>query len=57
MSSEPAPGPIGSIHTIDPDDPNGRFDLELSLLLDAIYRRYQHDFRRYAISSLRRRVR
>ncbi len=33
------------------------FDLELSLLLEAIYRRYHYDFRQYAMSSLRRRVR
>ena len=33
------------------------FDYELPLLLDAIYRRWQHDFRHYAIASLRRRIR
>ncbi len=33
------------------------FDLELRLLLEAIYRRYHYDFRQYALSSLRRRVR
>jgi chemotaxis protein methyltransferase CheR len=33
------------------------FDLELEVLLEAIYRRYQHDFRGYALSSVRRRVR
>lgn len=33
------------------------FDLELGLLLEAIYRRYHYDFRDYAASSLRRRVR
>ncbi len=33
------------------------FDIELRLLLEAVYLRYQHDFRRYAMSSLRRRVR
>jgi chemotaxis protein methyltransferase CheR len=32
------------------------FDHELRLLLEAIYHRYQHDFRHYAIASLRRRV-
>ncbi|MCC6533165.1 MAG: protein-glutamate O-methyltransferase CheR [Burkholderiales bacterium] len=32
------------------------FDHELKLLLDAIYHRYQHDFRHYALASLRRRV-
>ena len=33
------------------------FDLELTLLLEAVYLRYQYDFRQYALSSLRRRVR
>ncbi len=33
------------------------FDLELKLLLEAIYHRYHYDFRQYAVSSLRRRVR
>ena len=33
------------------------FDLETRLLLEAVYLRYQHDFRHYAPSSLRRRLR
>jgi chemotaxis protein methyltransferase CheR len=33
------------------------YDLELKLLLEAIYQRYHYDFRQYAMSSLRRRVR
>ncbi|KAF1704079.1 CheR family methyltransferase [Pseudoxanthomonas suwonensis] len=33
------------------------FDLELGVLLEAVYRRYHYDFRDYAASSLRRRVR
>lgn len=33
------------------------FDLELNILLEAIYQRYHYDFRDYAVSSLRRRVR
>ena len=33
------------------------FDIELGLLLDAVYLRYQHDFRHYAYASLRRRMR
>jgi chemotaxis protein methyltransferase CheR len=48
-------------------DPNGdcaaraerdeaNFDNELKLLLEAIYFRYQHDFRHYAVASLRRRI-
>ena len=32
------------------------FDDELKLLLEAIYFKYQHDFRHYAFASLRRRV-
>lgn len=32
------------------------FDLELRLLLEAIYVKYQHDFRQYAITTMRRRV-
>ena len=37
-------------------DEQGTFDHELTLLLEAIYHRYQHDFRHYAVASLRRRV-
>ena len=44
-----------------PDPPDGAddtmFDIELKLLLEAVMLRYQHDFRAYAISSLRRRIR
>ena len=36
--------------------PRDASDVELSLLLDAIYRVYHHDFRSYAESSLRRRI-
>jgi chemotaxis protein methyltransferase CheR len=32
------------------------FDIELDLLLEAIFRKYQHDFRQYARSSLHRRL-
>jgi chemotaxis protein methyltransferase CheR len=32
-------------------------DLEIRQLLDAVYRRYGYDFRRYAFGSLRRRIR
>lgn len=31
------------------------FDLELKVLLEALYQRYHYDFRSYAVSSLRRR--
>ncbi|WP_295519003.1 protein-glutamate O-methyltransferase CheR [uncultured Stenotrophomonas sp.] len=33
------------------------FDLELKVLLEALYQRYHYDFRSYAVSSLRRRIR
>jgi chemotaxis protein methyltransferase CheR len=33
------------------------FDIELQLLLDAVYLKYQYDFRHYAVASLRRRIR
>jgi chemotaxis protein methyltransferase CheR len=39
------------------DDDTALLDLEIRLLLDAVYRRYQYDFRDYAVTSLRRRVR
>ncbi|WP_246797447.1 CheR family methyltransferase [Burkholderia perseverans] len=47
MQSHPPLAP--SRHTAD-------FDIELKLLLEAIYQKYQHDFRHYAPSSLRRRL-
>lgn len=34
----------------------GEFDIELPLLLEAIHSRYSYDFRRYAFSSLKRRL-
>jgi chemotaxis protein methyltransferase CheR len=34
----------------------GIFDIELKLLLEAVYLKYQHDFRHYSVSSLRRRL-
>jgi chemotaxis protein methyltransferase CheR len=34
----------------------GNFDLELPLLLDAIYQRYHYDFRHYARSTIKRRL-
>ena len=33
------------------------FDIELQVLLEAVYLKYQHDFRHYAYASLRRRIR
>ncbi len=39
------------------DESTHIFDLELKLLLEAVYLRYHYDFRGYALSSLRRRVR
>lgn len=38
-------------------DADGAFDIELKLLLEAIFQRYHCDFRGYAMSSLRRRLR
>src|ERR1700743_1773301 len=32
------------------------FEIELPLLLEAIYRKYHHDFRSYSLASLRRRL-
>lgn len=32
------------------------FDIELKLLLDGVYQRYQHDFRNYSVASMRRRI-
>ncbi|CAG9185343.1 CheR family methyltransferase [Cupriavidus pampae] len=37
--------------------PDATFEIELDLLLEAIFRKYQHDFRSYARASLRRRLR
>jgi chemotaxis protein methyltransferase CheR len=39
-----------------PPPPDDVFDIELDLLLEAIYRRYRHDFRGYARPTLRRRL-
>ncbi len=39
------------------DDDTALFDIEVKLLLEGVFLRYQHDFRDYAITSLRRRVR
>jgi chemotaxis protein methyltransferase CheR len=36
---------------------NPDFDIELKLLLEGVYLKYQYDFRKYAIGSLRRRMR
>jgi chemotaxis protein methyltransferase CheR len=37
--------------------PQKTFDIEVQLLIDAIHRRYHHDFRQYAKASIKRRVR
>lgn len=44
-------------HERSPSDPEALFDLEVRLLLEAVYQRWQHDFRDYAVTSLRRRMR
>ncbi len=36
---------------------SGDFDIELQLLMDAIYLKYHYDFRGYALASLKRRLR
>ena len=38
-------------------DDEALFDIEVKLLLEAVLLRYQHDFRDYALASLRRRMR
>lgn len=38
------------------DAPYEDFDLEMGLLLEAVYVKYQHDFRHYAAASMRRRL-
>jgi chemotaxis protein methyltransferase CheR len=40
----------------DADKRPADFDIELKLLLEGVYLRYQHDFRHYACASLRRRI-
>ncbi|RIK94571.1 MAG: chemotaxis protein CheR [Burkholderiales bacterium] len=40
-----------------PGDDDALFDIEIRLLLEAVMLRYQHDFRDYAVASLRRRLR
>lgn len=40
------------MNDVDPD-----FDIELKLLLEGVYLKYQHDFRQYSVASLRRRMR
>jgi chemotaxis protein methyltransferase CheR len=40
-----------------PSIPMSDFDIEVSLLLQGIYLKYQHDFRHYAVASMRRRIR
>ncbi len=41
----------------DTGDDDALFDIEFRLLLEAVMLRYQHDFRDYAVASLRRRLR
>ena len=37
--------------------PAANFDIELQLLIDAIFLKYHYDFREYALASLKRRLR
>ncbi|MEY4563174.1 MAG: hypothetical protein RLZZ618_2451 [Pseudomonadota bacterium] len=39
------------------DEDTALFDIEVKLMLEAVFLRYQHDFRNYAVTSLRRRMR
>ncbi len=39
------------------DEETALFDIEVKLMLEAVFLRYQHDFRDYAVTSLRRRMR
>lgn len=39
------------------DEETALFDMEIQLLLEAVHLRWQHDFRDYAVTSLRRRMR
>ena len=50
MISEPDPAGADAVV------PDAAVDIEVELLLEAVFRRYQQDFRRYARSSLRRRL-
>ncbi len=54
-----APAPAGQTGggEVDGDADRALFDIELRLLLEAIVLRYQHDFRHYALDSVRRRMR
>jgi chemotaxis protein methyltransferase CheR len=56
MTSMPPPEDVLLLPLQD-EPPDPLFDIELKLLLEAVYLRYQHDFRDYALNSLRRRVR
>lgn len=54
------PGAANALFMPDEDGvsplPDANFEIELELLLEAIFRKYQHDFRRYSRASLRRRL-
>ncbi|GJG97533.1 protein-glutamate O-methyltransferase CheR [Cupriavidus pauculus] len=52
-ATDPAALPVGEDAGTLPDD---NFEIELDLLLEAIFRKYQHDFRAYSRASLRRRL-
>lgn len=52
----PAPCTTGLLNLPDPVDDTALFDIEVKLMLEAVYLRYQHDFRDYAVTSLRRRM-
>jgi len=53
VTSAPRPEPAGREAQAQAAD----FDIELKLLLEGVFLKYQHDFRHYAMASLRRRIR
>jgi len=57
MKTHTNSGPPFANAPADPGAIDPGFDIELKLLLEGVFLRYQHDFRHYAIASLRRRIR
>lgn len=47
---------MGSAHRLSEDSAGSLQALEIELLLEALFRRYGHDFREYATASLKRRI-
>ncbi|TWG83107.1 chemotaxis protein methyltransferase CheR [Cupriavidus gilardii J11] len=55
-AASPAGGRVAGRDSAVAAAPADDFDIELELLLEGIYRKYQHDFRGYSRASLRRRL-